>query len=263
MKQVVCMKVTPKVEQIRFDEQKKTIIREGVENEINEADKNTLEAALSLKDIHGGSVTVLSMGPPSFEPYLKLAIAMGADNAILLSDRNFGGADTFATSRVLAEGIKKIGNFDLVLCGEASSDGSTEQVPSSIAEWLGVPQVTYANSLKIEDSKIVAKRIITGGYEMIETPLPVLISVELGCNTPRFPDFRRKKWAEKEFKLTTWNLVDLQLAAEEAGALGSRTIVKETKSLPTPPRKGEFLSGSTEEIAKKLAAVIRESMVSN
>ncbi len=254
------MKITPKVDQIKFDEQKKTIIREGVENEINEADKNALEAALSLKDAHGGTVTVISMGPPSFEPYLKLAIAMGADDAILLSDRNFAGADTYATSRVLAQGIKKIGAFDLVFCGEASSDGSTEQVPSSIAQWLEIPQVTYANNVKIEDSKIIAKRVITGGCERIESALPVLISVELGCNTPRFPDFRRKRWAEKEFKLTIWNLQDLQLNPNEVGVQGSYTIVKETKSLPTPSRKGEFLTGSSQEIAKKLALIIRESV---
>ena len=260
LKQIVCMKVAPKVDQIKFDQEKKTIIREGVENEINEADKNALEAALHIKDVHGGTVTVLSMGPPSFEPYLKLAIAMGADDAILLSDRSFAAADTFATSRVLAQGIKKIGGFDIVFCGEASSDGSTEQVPSSIAEWLQIPQVTYANNVvKIENSKITAKRVVTGGYEVVETSLPVLVSVELGCNTPRFPDFRRKRWAEKEFKLTVWNMQDLQLSPSEVGVQGSCTVVKETKSLPTPARRGEFVSGSAQEIARKLALVIKEA----
>ncbi len=263
MKQLVCMKITPKVDQIKFDEQKKTIIREGVENEINEADKNALEAALSIKDALGGTVTVLSMGPPSFEPYLKLAIAMGADDAILLSDRSFAAADTFATSRVLAAGIKKTGPFELVFCGEASSDGSTEQVPSSVAQWLDTPQVTYAKDVKIENSKIVARRVVTGGYETIESPLPVLVSVELGCNTPRFPDFRRKRWAEKEFKLTVWNLQDLGLVQSEVGAQGSRTIVKETKSLPTPTRKNEFVTGSPQEIAKKLAIIIKEAKSKN
>lgn len=259
MKSLVCMKVAPKVDQIKFDEVKKTIIREGVENEINEADKNALEAALGLKETHGGTVTVISMGPPSFEPYLRLAVSMGADDAILLSDRAFAAADTFATSRVLAQAIKKVGLFDLVFCGEASSDGSTEQVPSSIAEWLGVPQITYANNIKIEDSKVVGRRVITGGYEIIESPLPVLVSVELGANTPRFPDFRRKRWADKEFKLTVWNIQDLGLNPNDVGLLGSYTIVKELKSLPAPARKGEFVTGSPQEIAKKLAQVIRAS----
>ena len=134
MKYVVCLKVTPKVDQIRFDEVKKAVVREGVENEINDADKNAIEAALLLKDRNGGSVTAMTMGPPSFDPFLKLAIAMGADEAILLSDRTFAGADTYATSRVLAAALAKIKDYDVVLCGEASSDGSTEQVPASVAE---------------------------------------------------------------------------------------------------------------------------------
>jgi len=108
MKYVVCLKVTPKVEQIRFDEVTKAVAREGVENEINDADKNALEAALLLKDKYGGSVTVMTMGPPSFDPFLKLAVAMGANEAILLSDRGFAMADTYATSRVLAAALKKL-----------------------------------------------------------------------------------------------------------------------------------------------------------
>jgi electron transfer flavoprotein beta subunit len=258
LKQVVCMKITPKVDQIRFDEVKKTIIREGVENEINEADKNALEMALSLKDKHGGTVTVLSMGPPSFEPYLKLAIAMGADDAVLLSDRSFGGADTFATSRVLASGMKKIGAVDLVLCGEASSDGSTEQVPSSIAAWLGFSQVTYCSRVEVESGRLVGRSVISGGYEVVQIELPSLVSVELGSNTPRFPDFRRKRWAEKEFKLTTWGMQDLGMTPTETGSQGSYTIVKETKSLATRQRKSELLEGSPQEIAVKLAAIIKE-----
>lgn len=260
MKLVVCMKITPKVDQIRFDETKKTIIREGVENEINEADKNALEMGLSLKDKHGGTVTVLAMGPPSFEPYLKLAIAMGADDAVLLSDRSFGGADTFATSRVLAQGIKKIGNVDLVLCGEASSDGSTEQVPSSIAAWLGFNQITYSNKVELESGKLIARRVINGGYEVLQTELPALVSIELGSNTPRFPDFRRKRWAEKEFKLTMWGMQDLGMLPAETGAQGSYTIVKETKSLATRQRKSETLAGSPQEIAVKLAQIIKNSV---
>ncbi|MDG6905829.1 MAG: electron transfer flavoprotein subunit beta/FixA family protein, partial [Nitrososphaerota archaeon] len=147
MKQVVCLKVTPKIEQLKFDEAKKTMIRDGVENEINEADKNALEMSLSLKDKLGGEVVVLSMGPLSFDPFLKLAIAMGADDAFLLSDRAFAGADTYSTSLVLSSAIKKIAGVDLVLCSEASSDGSTEQVPPSIATWLGIPLVSYVSSM--------------------------------------------------------------------------------------------------------------------
>ena len=260
MRQIVCMKVTPKVEQIRFDETTKTIIREGVENEINEADKNALEMALSLRDKLGGEVVVVSMGPPSFEPFLKLAIAMGADDAVLLSDRSFAGADTYATSLVLATAIKRLAPFDLVLCGEASADGSTEQVPPSIAEWLGIPQITYVNSVEVREGKILARRSIRGGHEIVEASIPALLSVELGCNTPRFPDFRRKRWADREFKLTVWNREELGLRPELVGLEGSYTAVKELRSMKAPTRRGEFISGDIQQIASRLAEIINEAM---
>ncbi len=259
MKQIVCLKVTPKIEQLKFDEAKKTMIREGVENEINEADKNALEMSLSLKDKLGGQVVVLSMGPPAFDPYLKLSIAMGADDAVLISDRAFAGADTYSTSLVLATAVKKISDYDLVFCSEASSDGSTEQVPPSIAAWLGIPLISYAASASVNDGRVQGKRIVRGGYEVLETNLPALISVELGCNTPRFPDFRRKRWAEKEFKTTVWGINDLGLTPSEVGLEGSLTSVSELKHMRSPQRKKEFLTGEPKQIAAKLAEIIMSS----
>jgi electron transfer flavoprotein beta subunit len=259
MRYVVCLKVTPKTEQIRFDEVKKMIAREGVENEINDADKNAIEAALLLKDKHGGSVTVMTMGPPSFDPFLKLAVAMGADEAILLSDRSFAGADTYATSRVLAAALKKLQGYDLVLCGEASSDGSTEQVPASIAEWLGIPRVTYAVDAEVKDSKLVSKRSVQGGYEVVEATLPALVSVELGCNAPRFPDFRRKRWAENEYKSTVWGLTDLGFSPGEVGLQGSLTSVEELRKMASPTRKAETVTGTLREVATKLVQIINAS----
>jgi electron transfer flavoprotein beta subunit len=257
MNQIVCMKVTPKIEQIRFDEQKKTIVREGVENEINDADKNALEAALKLKDSQGGKVVVLSMGPPSFEPFLKLAVAMGADDAILLSDRAFGGADTYATSRVIAAGIEKLKPYDVVFCGEASSDGSTEQVPPSIAGWLGIPHVSYVSSIEAAGDKMRARREITDGHEIVEVKSPVLVSVQLGCNSPRFPDFRRKRWADKEFKLRVMNIQDLGFAPEDVGLLGSRTEVTGLSRMRSPERKREMIQGTEEEVARRLGQIVR------
>ncbi len=259
MKQVVCLKITPKIEQLKFDEAKKTMIREGVENEINEADKNALEMSLNLKDKLGGQVVVLSMGPPAFDPYLKLAIAMGADDAVLLSDRSFAGADTYSTSLVLATAIKKISDYDLVFCSEASSDGSTEQVPPSIAAWLGVPLISYVGSMSLSGGRIHAKRIIRGGYEVIESSSPALVSVELGCNTPRFPDFRRKRWAEKEFKTTVWGINDLGLSPTEVGLEGSLTSVNELRHMRSPQRRKEFLTGEPKQIAARLAEIIRST----
>lgn len=254
---VVCLKVTPKIEQIKFDEQKKTIIREGVENEINDADKNALEAALKLKDAVGGKVAVLSMGPPSFEPFLKLAVAMGADDAVLLSDRVFGGADTYATSRVLAAGVEKLKPFDMVICGEASSDGSTEQVPPSIAGWLGIPHVSYVSEMGMAGDRVRAKREVTDGHEVVEVNLPVLVSVQLGCNSPRFPDFRRKRWADKEFKLRVMTNQDLGFAPADVGLEGSRTEVTGLSRMRSPDRKKEFIQGTDEEVVKRLVQVVR------
>ena len=149
MRTIVCMKIVPRTEEVRFDPQTKTVDRSKAENEINQPDKNALEMALQLKNKHGGDVILLAMGPPFFEAYLRLGIAMGADDAILLSDRAFAGADTYPTSYTIAAAIKKIGNYDLILCGEESSDASTGQVPPGIAEWLNIPQVTYATQLEI------------------------------------------------------------------------------------------------------------------
>ncbi|MDG6988970.1 MAG: electron transfer flavoprotein subunit beta/FixA family protein [Nitrososphaerota archaeon] len=251
------MKVAPKIEQIKFDEQRKTIVREGVENVINDADKNALEAALKLKDSTGGKVTVLSMGPPSFEPFLKLAVAMGADDAVLLSDRVFGGADTYATSRVLAAGIEKLKPFDLVMCGEASSDGSTEQVPPSTAGWLGIPQVSYVSEIGVDGDKLRARREVTDGHETVEVRPPVLVSVQLGCNSPRFPDFRRKRWAENEFKLRVMSNQDLGFATGDVGLEGSRTEVIGLSMMRSPERKKELIQGSDDEVVKRLVKVIR------
>ena len=257
MNVVVCMKVTPKIEQIKFDEVKKTIVREGVENEINDADKNALEAGLKLKDVAGGKVTVLSMGPPSFEPFLRLAVAMGADDAVLLSDRAFGGADTFATSRVLAGGIERLKPFDVVLCGEASSDGSTEQVPPSIAGWLGIPHVSYVSEISATKDLLRARREITDGHETVEVKPPVLASVQLGCNSPRFPDFRRKRWADKEFKLRIMTNQDLAFAPSDVGLEGSRTEVTGLSRMRSPERKREFIQGTEDEVARRLVGIIR------
>ena len=259
MRTIVCMKVVPKTEDVRFDQQTRTMDRSGAENEINQPDKNAFEMALQLKERHGGVVVLLAMGPPFFEPYLRLGIAMGADNAILLSDRAFAGADTYPTSYTIATAIRKIGNFDLVLCGEESSDASTGQVPPGIAEWLGIPQMTYVSQLTIDGNVARAKRTIKGGYEILQAPLPLLASVELGCNSPRFPDFRRKRWVEKESKITVWTAADLGVDPDKIGSKGSHTIVEELVELPRPSRLMKRITGSPEEEAIQIVQKIREA----
>jgi electron transfer flavoprotein beta subunit len=260
MRTIVCMKIVPKTEEVRFDPETKTLDRSHAENEINQPDKNALEFALKLKEKHGGDVILLSMGPPFFESYMRLGIASGADNAILLSDRAFAGADTYPTSYTIAAAIKKIGNYDLILCGEESSDASTGQVPPGIAEWLDVPQVTYVTELDISGNVARAKRTTKGGYEIVETPMPFLASVELGCNSPRFPDFRRKRWADREFKLTVWTAADLGVDANKIGVKGSQTIVERLEELPKPSRKAQRITGSPEEEARQIIQRTKEAL---
>lgn len=259
MRIIVCVKVVPKIEEVKFNPETKTVDRSSAKNEINEADKNALEEALKLKDKHRAHVTVLSMGPPFFDPFLRLCVAMGADDAVLVSDPIFAGADTFATSYVIAEAIKAIG-FDLVLCGESTADSGTAQVPPQIAEWLGVPHVSYVSRLELRDGKIVARRSALGGYEVVETDLPALASIELGSNIPRFPDFRRKRWAEREFQLKVMSSRDLRIDLSKVGRIGSKTDVIELKELSPVERRRTFLHGTDEEIAEQLAEIIRREL---
>ncbi len=251
------MKVVPKSESIIFDPVTKRLDRTKAENQINEADKNALETALRLREKYGGKVIVLSMGPQMFEPFLRIAVAMGADDAILLSDRQFGGSDTFPTALIISAAINKIGDYDLILTGEESSDAGLGQLPAQIAEFLGLPQVLFTSSLDLEGDKVVAKRTIKGGYEIVETGIPAVISIELGINQPRFPDFRRKRWADKEFQLKVWSNNDLKLDENLIGLRGSYTSVRKLVEVQPASRKKVFIEGSSEEKVEKMLDVIR------
>jgi electron transfer flavoprotein beta subunit len=221
---------------------------------------NLLEMALEIKDHHGGQVSLLSMGPPLFEEYLRLGLAMGADRAYLLSDRAFGRADTLATSYTLAQGIRRIadeGGYDLVLCGEESSDGATAQVPPGIAEWLGVPQVTYAGEIALEDGHLRAVREVKGGHEVLEAPLPAVVSVRVGVNEPRFIDFERKLWADTEAPVTVWAAADLDVDGEAIGLAGSPTTVSGLGEARSVERRRELIRGTPQEKAHALVERLR------
>lgn len=252
---IVTMKIVPKPEEIVFDPVTKTIDRSKATNEINPADKNALEEALRLKDRYGGRVIVLSMGPPFFEPFLKIAVSMGADDAVLISDRALAGSDAYVTSMVLAKAIEKIGSPTLVLCGEESSDGSTGQVPPGIASWLGIPQATYVSKiLELDLSKriVVVRRTIKGGYEELEIPVPAVLSIELGANTPRLPDFKRKRWVDKEFRVKIMSLSDLGLRPEDVGLAGSPSRVRELRELKPPERLRRVIQDLDEAVEEVL-----------
>lgn len=257
---IVCMKVVPMPEEVRVNQETMTLDRANARSIFNPPDMNALEIALQLKEQHGGEITIVSMGPPFFEKYLRLALCMGADRVFLLSDRLFGGADTLGTSRTLAAAIEKIGKFDLVLCGEESSDGATAQVPPGIAEWLGVPQVTYAMELEADPLKrqLRAKREIKGGHELLLVPLPAVVSVKMGVNEPRFLDWSLRPWGERRDLVTVWSAADLGVDLDEVGVPGSPTTVGGVSQSEARERRRQFISGTPEEEARQLFERIKQ-----
>lgn len=259
---VVCMKVVPKPEEIQVDPKTRLLDRAHARSEINPPDLNALEMALGLKDRHGGRVSILSMGPPFFEPYLRVGLAMGADHIYLLSDRHFAGADTLATTYTLALGIGKTGGADVVFCGEESADGATGQVPPGIAEWLDIGQLTLVTDVSLELGRHVGRgrRVIKGGFEILEVPLPCVVSVKTACNEPRFMDYRIKPWAFEEGRVTIWDAQALYADPGLIGLAGSPTIVTELEEAPTRERKRIFLEGPPEELAQKFVEIIQQKL---
>lgn len=259
---VVCMKVVPKPEEIHVDPETHFLLREGARSEINPPDMNALEVALRLKDLHGGRISLMSMGPPLFERYLRIGLAMGADEAYLLSDRDFAGADTLATTYTLAKGIEKLGPVDLIICGEESSDGATGQVPPGLAEWLDWPQITMISQVEIDLKCRVAlgRREFGNGYARIEASLPAVLSVKTACNEPRFMDYEIKPWAFDQAKVVVWGHTDLEAEEDLIGTPGSPTTVTGLEQAPSRERKREFFSGSAAEMARRLAGLLRDSL---
>ncbi len=260
LRQIVCVKVVPKPEEIRVDPATHRLDRAGARSEINPPDMNALEMALGLKDRYGGRVDILSMGPPFCEPILRVGLAMGADHITLLSDPAFGGADTLATTYTLAKGVEKLGRADLILCGEESSDGATGQVPPGLAEWLGIDQITLANAVDIDLARnvVIGRRGIRGGYEVLEVPLPAVISVKTASNEPRFMDYGIKAWAFDKGRVTVWDRVALEADPAFIGEPGSPTVVKGLAQAPSRERRHTLLSGNPDEIAWQVVELLRQ-----
>ena len=256
---VVCIKQVPETTDVRVDPKTNALIREGVKSIVNPFDENAVEAALQLKEAHGGKVTVITMGPPQAEEALRHTIAMGADEAILLTDAAFRGSDTLATSYALAAAVRKLGDVDLVLCGKQAIDGDTGQVGAGLAERLGVPQVTFAIGLEIADDKLRARRVLDDMYEVIEVKLPAVVTVVKQINEPRFPSMRNVLKAKKA-EIIKWTAADLAADLTQTGFDGSPTQVIRV----WPPEKragGQMLEGEPDEVVDKLAAIIRELSV--
>lgn len=257
---VVCVKIVPKPEEIRVDPHTMLLRREDVRTEINPPDMNALEMALRLKDRYGGRVSLLSMGPPDFEHGLRTALAMGADHIYLLSDRALAGADTLATTYTLAQAVRKIGGADLIFCGEESSDGATGQVPPGLAEWLQIPQLTMLNALDIDLARrtVRGRRAAQGGYQVLQTSLPCVVSVQTAANEPRFMDYRLKPWAFADGRMTVWSADDLAAEPDLIGLGGSPTAVTGLAEAPVRTRKRRYLEGSTEAIVAQLLTLLQD-----
>ena len=252
---IACMKWVPDTHDVKVDPVTNALIREGVKHIINPFDENAIEAGLQLKEAVGGALTVLCMGPGQAEEGLRHAVAMGADDAILLSDAAFRGSDTLATSNALAAAIRKINEFDVILCGKQAIDGDTAQVPAGLAERLGIPQVTFAIDIEPEDDKrLRVKRLGDEYYEVLQVGLPVLISVVKQINEPRHPRMKGVLKAKK-FEIKRWGVDDLGIPPESVGFDGSPTWVSRT-FVPSRQKKGQVLAGTPAEAAQKLAEII-------
>ena len=257
---VVCVKVVPKPEEVSVDPETMRLERADARSELNPPDMNAMELALSLKERHGGRVDILSMGPPFFTPLLRVALAMGADHIYLLSDRAFGGADTLATTYTLARGIEKLDAVDLILCGEESWDGATGQVPPGLAEWLDWAELTMVSGLELDLEKRQARgrREIPGGHELLEVPLPAVVSVQTASNEPRFMDYKIKPWAFAEGRVTVWDHVALEAEADYIGQAGSPTTVSGLAEAESRERKQILLKGSLREQVEQLLGLVEQ-----
>lgn len=249
---VVCIKQVPDEPTIRMDRQRMTIIREGIKSIINPLDYVALEASLELRNRQGGEVIVLTMGPPQSEEALREAMATGADRAILLADPAFAGADTLATSHVLATAISKLEPFpDLVLCGMQTIDSDTGHVGPQIAEELGIPQVCGVNEIHLEEDFLMVKRLSDGFLETLHVDLPALLAVTHELSSVRHLPFGALEVAFSEREVTQWGLEDLNLREEEVGFQGSATQV--WKLQPPPPRReGDLVTGSPQTLVDHL-----------
>jgi electron transfer flavoprotein beta subunit len=251
---VVCIKQVPDTTEVRVDPETNALVREGVKSITNPFDENAIEAALQLREQHGGKVTVITMGPGQAESALRDAIAMGADEAILISDAAFRGSDTLATSYVLAQAVRKIGAFDLILCGKQAIDGDTAQVGPGLAERLGIPQVTFAIELSVENGKLRARRVLESGFEVVEVKPPALVTVVKQINEPRYPGMKGVLRARKA-PIVRWDAAAIGTDPRFAGFDGSPTWV--VRVFPPERRaKGERIQADAETAAKRLAEVI-------
>jgi electron transfer flavoprotein beta subunit len=261
LKICVCIKQVPATTEVKFDPETNALIREGVESQINPFDLYALEEAVRVKERlqeqgEESTVTAISMGPPQAEEALREAISLGADNAILLSDRAFRGSDTWATSYALAKALMKL-EPDLVFCGMQAIDGDTGQVGPGIAVHMDYAQATYVAKIEsIDKNKMVVRRLLENGYEVCSVRLPAVLTVVKEINEPRTPSLRGKMNAKKA-QIPVWTAADIDAPEDKIGFQGSPTQVIKVFS---PPHRegGEKWTGEPEELADKIVGLLKE-----
>jgi electron transfer flavoprotein beta subunit len=291
---VVLVKQVPDTHNITGDVMTKdgTLNRAALSAIFNPEDLNALEMALQIKERHGGTVTVITMGPPKAANILRESLWRGADKVVLLTDRRFAGADTLATSLALQKAIEKLGRYDLILAGRQAIDGDTAQVGPQTAEKLGIPQITYAESVvEIADGRITAQRALDSGSEVVRCQMPCLLTVVGTANTPRPPSVRRqiarklaatsgeyaelqKRWPEfetqaalgeyvsaHELEIPVWTADDIGATAESIGLAGSPTQVHKINFVVLESTESKTVQPTPEAIAAMVAELVREYIV--
>jgi electron transfer flavoprotein beta subunit len=260
MNVVVCLKQVPGTTQVKMDPQTNTLVRQGVEAILNPFDAYAMEEGVKLKERFGGKVTVVSMGPPQADKMLREAISVGVDEAVLLSDREFAGSDTLATSYTLSQAIRKIKDYDVIICGRQTLDGDTGQVGPELAQMLGLPFVAYVSKIEeIAGSEMKVQRLVDEGHEIIQIALPCVITVTKEINVPRLPSIRGV-FKAKSAKVPVWTAADIQADKESTGRAGSATVVVKT-FIPERVRKGQVLPGTMEEQVDALIAKLKDTKV--
>lgn len=257
---VVCVKQVPDTTEVKLDPKTGTLIREGIPSIINPDDKAGLEVALRLKDKYDAHVTVLCMGPPQADLALRETLAMGADRAILLSDRAFAGSDTWATSSAVAGALKKI-DYDLIIAGRQAIDGDTAQVGPQISEHLDIPLVSYVVELEYDKDSITVKRSFEDSYMMLKVQLPALITTLKETDEPRYMSVGGIYDAYRDKEVEIWSVDDIDVNRDHLGLNGSPTRVKKSFTKGAKQAGKVFEELTPQEAAKKIAEVLHEKYI--
>jgi len=255
---VVCLKQVPGTTEVKIDPQTNTLIRQGIKNIINPFDTYALEEGVRLKEKHGGRVTVITMGPPQAEEALREAISLGADEAVLLSDRAFAGADTWATAYTLSKAAARLAPVDIIICGRQTVDGDTGQVGPELAEMLDIPFVAYVSQIEeIANGHMRLRRMIEEGHEVVETTLPAVITVAKEINVPRLPSLRGIT-RSKSASIPVWGAGELGADKDMVGLAGSCTQVIKV-FFPKRTCQVEKLEGDLESQVETLISKLRDA----